>query len=46
MSADVTIFILIGFAFFCVFVYSFICLSLFWWGVIKATIDLNETFKG
>lgn len=39
-------FILIGFAFFCAFVYLFVCLSLFWWSVIKATIDLNETFKG
>lgn len=38
--------ILIGFAFFCVFVYLFVFLSLFWWSVIKATIDLNETFKG
>lgn len=49
MSADVTIFNFNWFCFFlcfCQFICLFVCLSLFWWGVIKATIYLNETFKG
>lgn len=49
MSADVAIFNFNWFCFFlcfCQFICLFVCLSLFWWGVIKATIDLNETFKG